>query len=75
MSRALFVFICLLPPVLLPAGPGAQQPSRVYKIGILSASSSFSLSLGRHAFFSALSALGYVEGKNILIEDRAAENK
>ena len=33
----IFVFVCLLPAVLLPAGSVAQQPAKIPRIGFLSA--------------------------------------
>jgi len=53
---------------------GAQQPARVARIGFLSNSSS--AFPGRiQAFRQGLRDLGYVEGKNIVIEWRYAEGK
>jgi hypothetical protein len=34
--RAIFVFVCLLLAVFLPAGSVAQQAGKVYQIGFLS---------------------------------------
>ena len=53
----------------------AQQPARIPRIGILVAASA-SFNLPRvEAFRQRLRELGYVEGKNILIEYRYAEGK
>ena len=50
----------------------AQQPTKVPRIGYLAASSP---SARQEAFRQGLRELGYVEGKNILIEYRYAEGK
>jgi len=60
------------------AGPiaEAQQAKKIHKIGFLSASSQSSfVSASTQALLQELQTLGYVEGKNILIEYRAAEGK
>ena len=62
----------MLASVLAVALADAQQPKKVPRIGLLSA--------GRpgpsvEAFRQGLRDLGYVEGKNITIEDRYAESK
>ena len=53
----------------------AQQPTRVRRIGYLSASSPSSESVRTDALRQGLRELGYVEGKNIVIEYRFAEGK
>jgi putative ABC transport system substrate-binding protein len=59
----------------LPFSAHAQQPTRIFRIGILLASSA-SVQLPRvEALRQRLRELGYVEGKNILIEYRYAEGK
>ena len=67
-----------LPTAVLLAlcGPaGAQQPMTIPKIGYLSAPP-LSVSAARiEAFRQGLRELGYVEGKNIVIEWRSAEGK
>jgi ABC-type uncharacterized transport system substrate-binding protein len=68
MNRKIFVFICLLLTVLLPAVlRGAQQANKVPRIGYLT---SFGAPLRIDAFREGLKDLGYIEGKNILIEIR-----
>ena len=74
MIRSLIVFICLLAAVLLPAGSAAQQPA-VHRIGILIPSSASFISTRVEAFRQRLRELGYVEGKNIVVEYRYAEGK
>ena len=51
----------------------AQQPAKVPRIGYLEGGSSSANSYSRQAFQQGLRALGYAEGKNILIEYRYGE--
>jgi putative ABC transport system substrate-binding protein len=53
----------------------AQQPKKVPRIGFLSGASSSALAARTEAFRQGLRELGYVEGKNIVIEWRYAEGK
>ena len=53
----------------------AQQPTKIPRIGFLTAISAASMSTRMEAFRKGLHELGYVEGKNILIEYRYAEGK
>ena len=53
----------------------AQQPAGIPRIGILIASAASSVSARVETFRQRLRELGYVEGKNILIEYRYAEGK
>ena len=76
MSMRRRVSYCLLITFLLFTGPAhAQQPTTVPRIGYLSPTSP-SVSPSRiEAFRQGLRELGYVEGKNIVIEYRYAESK
>jgi putative ABC transport system substrate-binding protein len=53
----------------------AQQQAKVSKIGLLGTSSSSGLASLGEIFPKALRELGYVEGRNIVIEYRYADNK
>jgi putative tryptophan/tyrosine transport system substrate-binding protein len=53
----------------------AQQPTKVPRIGFLAASPLSAIAARIEAFRQGLSKLGYVEGKNIIIEWRSAEGK
>jgi len=53
----------------------AQQPTKVPRIGFLSGTSRSTISARVEAFRQGLRELGYVEGKNIVIEYRYAEGK
>ena len=51
----------------------AQQPTKIARIGFLAATSPSAISARVEAFRQGLRELGYVEGKNIVIESRYAE--
>jgi putative tryptophan/tyrosine transport system substrate-binding protein len=53
----------------------AQQPAKVPRIGFLSSLSPAAVSGRMDVFRQGLRELGYVEGKNIVIESRWAEGK
>jgi putative ABC transport system substrate-binding protein len=53
----------------------AQQPAKVPRIGFLSSLSPAAVSARMDTFRQGLRELGYVEGKNIVIESRWAEGK
>ncbi len=53
----------------------AQQPTKIARIGFLSITSLAAVSARIEAFRQGLRELGYVEGKNIVIEWRSAEGK
>jgi len=53
----------------------AQQPNKVARIGFLIAASRSAISARTEAFQQGLRELGYVDGKNIVIEWRSAEGK
>jgi putative ABC transport system substrate-binding protein len=75
MSRKFAIW--LLATVLLTTAPpaGAQQPTKISRIGFLSSLSPAAVSARMDAFRQGLRELGYVEGKNIVIEYRWAEGK
>ena len=53
----------------------AQQPKKIARIGFLSAASPAALSARIEALRQGLRELGYMEGKNIVIEWRSSEGK
>jgi putative ABC transport system substrate-binding protein len=61
--------------VALSVPTEAQQPTKILRIGFLAAASQSALSDRIEAFRLGLRALGYLEGKNIVIEWRYAEGK
>jgi ABC-type uncharacterized transport system substrate-binding protein len=67
---------CLLITVLLMTGSAeAQQPKKIPRIGFLATVSPSTISDRVEAFRQGLRELGYVEGKNIVIEWRYEEGK
>ena len=66
LSALLFALCC-------PAE--AQQPTKIPRIGFLAAASRSTIAARIEAFRQGLRELGYVEGKNIVIEWRSAEGK
>ena len=71
------IVICLLLSVLLlTASPAqAQQPTKIPRIGVLSGGSASGNTRRHEAFRQGLRELGYVEGKNIIIEWRNSDGK
>ena len=54
---------------------GAQQPGKIYRLGFLSGGTLSALKTTIEPFRQGLRDLGYIEGKNLTIEYRAAEGK
>src|SRR6059058_2689661 len=77
MTRNIFAIICLLLTILLLTGfpAQAQQPSKIPRIGYLTASSLSAIADRAEAFRQGLRELGYVDRKNIVIEWKSAEGK
>src|SRR6266545_1730245 len=67
----LFVVVLLAVAVVAEA----QQAKKVPRIGVLIALSPAAISARIEAFRRGLKELGYIEGKNIVIEERSAEGK
>jgi putative tryptophan/tyrosine transport system substrate-binding protein len=76
MDRRSAGLALLLGPIAFAATPlaaKAQQAGKVYRIGYLSAPTRASVENGLQAFLRALRELGWVEGRNLIIEYRWAE--
>ena len=58
-----------------PFGSFAQQPGKVWRVGFLSPSTALLSSDNTGAFLKGLRQLGYVEGKNLVVEWRFADGK
>src|SRR5215472_2638959 len=72
-SIVLSVFVALLPAVTCLAD--GQQPGKIFHIGFLDASNASGSTVLLETFRQELSKLGWIEGKNITIEYRFAEQK
>ncbi len=70
-----FVFTLALGLLTAPLAAGAQQPAKTPRIGFLGMTSAAEYASQIEAFRQGLRDLGYVEGKNSVIEFRWAERK
>jgi hypothetical protein len=61
--------------LLVPFAAGAQTAGKIATIGFLWTSSPSLVSVSQDAFRQGLRELGYIEGQNVLIVDRYAEEK
>ncbi len=74
--RTIGLIVTLVLGLLAAPRPGdTQQAKKVFRIGFLSASSLSGVATRAEAFRQGLRELGYVEGKNIVVEYRFAEGK
>jgi ABC-type uncharacterized transport system substrate-binding protein len=71
----IFVPVCLLAAVCLPVTSGAQHPGKIFRIGYLEPGTASDNAVLLTGFRQELSRLGWIEGKNIVIEYRFAEQK
>jgi putative ABC transport system substrate-binding protein len=74
MDRRAFITVVGQIFLAVPFAAEAQPTGRVYRLGYLSASGTFSNTYAE-AFRQGLRDLGWVEGQNIVIEFRSAEGK
>jgi ABC-type uncharacterized transport system substrate-binding protein len=75
MKKKITVLILCAMLLALSFPAWAQEPKKIPRIGFLGASSPSAISARLEAFRQGLRELGYVEGKNIVIEYRYAEGK
>lgn len=66
---------CALSCLAAPPTAGAQQPGKVYRIGILEAIPAAQNTANLDALRSGLRERGYVEGRNLVIEYRSADGR
>ena len=69
------IFAVALTFALGGAVASAQQPGKIFRIGFLDSSSASGIAVLTEAFRQELSKFGWIEGKNIAIEYRFAEQK
>jgi putative ABC transport system substrate-binding protein len=74
MSKRFFGFTLSAALFALGSSASAQQTTKIPRIGILYAASAVSPS-GNLSFREGLRKLGYIEGKNIIIEYRYAKGQ
>jgi ABC-type uncharacterized transport system substrate-binding protein len=74
MKKKITVLLCAMLFALCSAAD-AQQPTKVPRIGYLTGELLPAISASRDAFRQGLRELGYVEGKNLVIEWRVSEGK
>ena len=75
MFRRIVICLPLTVFLLTVSSAGAQQAGKVPRIGFLDNSTASSIAVFLEAFRQELSKLGWIEGKNITIEYRFAEQK
>src|SRR6266545_2638643 len=73
--KSKLVFWLLLTVLLITGSTQAQQPGKIFRIGILEPSTASGSAVLWEALRQELSKLGWIEGKNIIIEYRFADQK
>jgi putative ABC transport system substrate-binding protein len=75
MNRRRELLIALAASTFAPLRARAQPAGRVYRIGVLLVTDRATAAPNLHPFEPGLRELGYVEGRNLVIEWRAAEGR
>src|SRR6186997_2462067 len=75
MDRRTFVSVAVAFPFVAPFGAHAQAASKVYRIGILESRPAAKNVANLDALRKGLRNLGYVEGRNLIIEYRSADGR
>ena len=75
MNRRAFISGVTLSLLAAPFAAEAQQPAKVTRIGFLATTNLATNPHLQEAFLQGLRDLGYVEGRNVVIEYRDAEGK
>lgn len=74
-SRPLALALLLLSSVAAPLAVDAQQPEKLYRIGMLERTSASINAANLNGLRQGLRELGYVEGKNFVFEYRSADGR
>ena len=75
MDRRRFLLTSVVGVLAAPLVAEGQQPGKVYRMGVLERTSPALNTANFDAFRQGLQELGYVEGKNFVIEYRSAEGR
>jgi putative ABC transport system substrate-binding protein len=75
MNKKLIFFVIVAAMLVLVHLAQAQQAGKIFRIGFLDPSTASSIAVFLEAFRQELRKLGWIEGKNLTIEYRFAENK
>jgi putative ABC transport system substrate-binding protein len=75
MDRRRFLLTSLAGALAAPRAAGAQQAGKVWRIGVLETTSPSLNTTNLDAFRKGLRELGYVEGRNFVIEYRSADGR
>jgi len=75
MNRRLFIGSLAGSLLGAPFGTHAQQSERIYRIGILESIPAVQNAANLNALRKGLQQLGYIEGKNLIIEYRSADGR
>ena len=73
--KSKLLFWLLITVLLMTGSTQAQQTGKVARIGFLDSSTASGMAVAVDTLRQELSKLGWIEGKNIIIEYRFAENK
>ena len=75
MHRGALVVALVLSSIAAPLAVDAQRPEKLYRIGMLERTSTAINAANLEGFRQGLRELGYVEGKNFVIEYRSADGR
>jgi putative tryptophan/tyrosine transport system substrate-binding protein len=75
VRSALFVLVLLLSPIAVPLAVAAQQPEKLYRIGMLERTSTAVNAANIQGFRQGLRDLGYIEGETFVIEYRSSDGR
>ena len=75
MHLGALVLALVVSSIAAPLAVDAQQPEKVYRIGMLERTSTAINAANLNGFRQGLRELGYVEGKNFIIEYRSVDGR